>query len=174
MQARADAKEVNQHIGQIGDWVRRLQAEHPDQPWGVIGIRSRGDVIAQRVAKLAEIDRVGVLDITLYRDDLSEASAQPVVRTTEVDFSIDGLHIVLTDDVLMSGRSIRAAISSIMDMGRPKRIWLAVLVDRGGAVRELPIQADWVGVTIAEAGQVNVKLIPTDAQDAIVLENDQG
>ena len=122
------------------------------------------------MAEQVGVDRVGVLDITLYRDDLSEIAAQPVVRTTEIDFSLDGLDVVLIDDVLMSGRSVRAALSVLMDLGRPRRVWLAVLVDRGGDAKELPIAADFVGTTYAGAGRVSVRLTPTDDRDAIELE----
>ena len=101
-------------------------------------------MLAQRLAQHFKNDvlagRVGSLDITLYRDDLSEIGAQPVVRTTDIPFDVDGLNVVLVDDVLMTGRSVRAALQSLMDLGRPKRVWLSVLVDRGG--RELPIAPD--------------------------------
>ncbi len=144
-------------------------------PWALVGIRSRGDVLARRLADTLRPDHVGTLDITLYRDDLSEIGPQAIVRTTEIPFGIDGLNIVLVDDVLMSGRSVRAALQSLMDMGRPKRVWLAVLVDRGG--RELPIAPDHVGIVLSRdidggltGGElVNVMLRPTDAEDAIVV-----
>ncbi len=119
-------------------------------PWALVGIRSRGDVLARRLADRLDAEhfagRVGSLDITLYRDDLSEVGPQAVVRTTEVPFAIDGVNVVLVDDVLMTGRSVRAALQSLMDLGRPRRVWLAVLADRGG--RELPIQPDYVGVDL--------------------------
>jgi pyrimidine operon attenuation protein / uracil phosphoribosyltransferase len=156
----------------------------PDAPggWALVGVRSRGDVLAQRIAeKLGTdrfADRVGTLDITLYRDDLSEIGPQPVVRTTEVDFAIDGLNIVLIDDVLMTGRSIRAALQSLMDLGRPRRVWLAVLVDRGG--RELPIAPDFVALDMTDGSsdapeqdaKVQVMVTPTDGRDAVVLFNE--
>jgi pyrimidine operon attenuation protein / uracil phosphoribosyltransferase len=147
-----------------------------------VWVRSRGDVLAQRIAeKLGTdrfADRVGTLDITLYRDDLSEIGPQPVVRTTEVDFAIDGLNIVLIDDVLMTGRSIRAALQSLMDLGRPRRVWLAVLVDRGG--RELPIAPDFVALDMTDGSsdapeqdaKVQVMVTPTDGRDAVVLFNE--
>ncbi|MEZ6189675.1 MAG: bifunctional pyr operon transcriptional regulator/uracil phosphoribosyltransferase PyrR [Phycisphaerales bacterium] len=151
--------------------------------WALVGVRSRGDVIAKRVAEsMGEgrfAGRVGTLDITLYRDDLSEIGPQPVVRTTEIDFPIDGLNIVLIDDVLMTGRSVRAALQSLMDLGRPKRVWLAVLVDRGG--RELPIAPDFVALnlTVGEAdapahgAKVQVMVTPTDERDAVIVYNEQ-
>ena len=148
--------------------------------WALVGIRSRGDVLAHRLAYQLDPDalggRVGCLDITLYRDDLSEISHQPVVRTTDIPFEIDGLNIVLVDDVLMSGRSVRAALQSLMDLGRPRRVWLAVLVDRGG--RELPIRPDYVGLDLTadrmvDSQRVDVLLKPTDRQDAIVIRSMQ-
>ena len=150
--------------------------------WALIGVRSRGDVLAQRLVGMLDPrrfeGRVGSLDITLYRDDLSEIGPQAVVRTTEVPFAIDGLNIVLVDDVIMTGRSIRAALESLMDLGRPRRVWLDVLVDRGG--RELPIQPDHVGLDLRDAQpplppsrRVQVQLEPTDSCDAIVLEDAQ-
>lgn len=171
MRALADATQVEQLIQQMGAWIDSRRTEQPGHDFAVVGVRSRGDVIGQRVADQLELSggRVGVLDITLYRDDLSEVSSQPVVRTTEIDFSIDGLDVVLIDDVLMSGRSVRAALSSLMDLGRPRRVWLAVLVDRGGGVRELPIAADFVGVTHEGDERVSVRLTPTDDRDAIEL-----
>ena len=147
--------------------------------WALVGVRSRGDVLAQRIAQQVGADRfagrVGTLDITLYRDDLSEIGPQPVVRTTEIDFPVDGLNVVLIDDVLMTGRSVRAALQSLMDLGRPRRVWLCVLVDRGG--RELPIAPDFVGLDLTagsadalETGaKVQVMVTPTDDQDAVIV-----
>lgn len=141
--------------------------------WAIVGIRSRGDIIAQRLAQRLGPAHVGTLDITLYRDDLSEIGAQPVVRTTEIDFSIDRCDVVLVDDVLMTGRSIRAALQSLMDLGRPRRVWLAVLVDRGG--RELPIAPDFVALDLSRGdhidpvSRVDVRIKPTDDEDAILV-----
>lgn len=170
MKALADATRVPQLINEMGAWVDSLRDAQPENQFALVGIRSRGDVIAHRVAEQLKIDRVGVLDITLYRDDLSEIGHQPVVRTTEIDFPLDGLDVVLIDDVLMSGRSIRAALTSLMDLGRPRRVWLAVLVDRGGEAKELPIAADHVGLVHAGDQHVRVWLTPTDERDAIELE----
>ena len=148
--------------------------------WALVGIRSRGDILASRLHQKLEptafSDRVGSLDITLYRDDLSEIGAQPVVRTTDIPFDIDGRHVVLIDDVLMTGRSVRAALQSLMDLGRPRRVWLSVLVDRGG--RELPICPDHVALDLSEqalgSGQlVEVCLQPTDDRDEVVLRHAQ-
>jgi pyrimidine operon attenuation protein/uracil phosphoribosyltransferase len=118
-------------------------------PVGVIGIRRRGDDLARRLIPLLEAAGVqdisyGCLDITLYRDDLAEIGPAAVVRTTDIDFDVNGHSLLLVDDVIHTGRSIRAALDAIIDLGRPVAIRLAVLVDRGG--RELPIQPDFVGI----------------------------
>ena len=180
MRTLADRNAIDAMIVGLGDTVRQWMDRGDDGAgWALIGIRSRGDLIAQRMAdhlsKTHSEDRidgrVGTLDITLYRDDLSEIGSDAVVRTTEVPFAIDGLNLVLIDDVLMTGRSIRAALASLTDLGRARRVWLAVLVDRGG--RELPIAPDAVGMDltdIAASDRVNVMLRPTDERDAIVVE----
>ena len=183
MQTFADANAVARLIDDLSVRIRGdLTGAVGDAPLAdtcaMVGIRSRGDVMAQRLAAQLELpdDRVGSLDITLYRDDLSEVGPQPIVRTTEIPFAIDGLNIVLVDDVLMSGRSVRAAMQSLMDFGRPRRLWLAVLVDRGG--RELPIQPDQVAVDMSNATtnnqQVAVTLTPTDERDAIIIQDCDG
>lgn len=117
----------------------------------IVGIRTRGVPLAQRIA--AEINAiencemtVGMLDITLYRDDLSTLGYNPVVHGTDINFDLSGKHVVLVDDVLYTGRTIRAALDAVIDMGRPKTIQLAVLVDRGH--KELPIRADYVGKNV--------------------------
>ena len=127
----------------------------------LVGIRTRGAILAQRLAKAIEtIDGhavpVGILDITLYRDDLSRVAPNPVVHATEIAFDVDDFHIVLVDDVLFTGRTIRAAMNELFDYGRPARIRLAALIDRGG--RELPIAAQFVGATIEPAAGENVTL----------------
>ncbi|MEO0965008.1 MAG: bifunctional pyr operon transcriptional regulator/uracil phosphoribosyltransferase PyrR [Planctomycetota bacterium] len=160
---------VERFFGAIAEVV----ADDPTAKWAVVGVRSRGDVLAERLAAATDGkpfgERVGKLDITLYRDDLTELGAQAVVRSTEVPFAIDGLDVVLLDDVMMTGRSVRAALQSLMDLGRPRRVWLAVLVDRGG--RELPIQPDVVGLELTgdDTGRVSVELSEVDGRDAISL-----
>lgn len=193
MRVLAEGDRFQQLIDSLcGDIGAAIDAEpspdkstNPDNPsgWALVGVRSRGDVIARRVAESMGEDRfagrVGTLDITLYRDDLSEIGPQPVVRTTEIDFPIDGLNIVLIDDVLMTGRSVRAALQSLMDLGRPRRVWLAVLVDRGG--RELPIAPDFVALNLtvgevdapAQGAKVQVMVTPTDERDAVIVYNEQ-
>lgn len=154
-------------------WIGGLvSGDTPSSDIALVGVRSRGDVLAGRLANRLGVADVGTLDITLYRDDLSEIASQPVVQTTEIGFGLDGRDVVLVDDVLMTGRSIRAALSVLMDFGRPRRVWLAVLVDRGLECRELPIAADYVGAQHVGPKRVGVRLTPTDGRDAIELEGD--
>lgn len=143
----------------------------------LVGVRSRGVPIAHRLASdIRQITKtdvaVGVLDITLYRDDLMGASVgiTPLVRKTEIPFSIDGRTIVLVDDVLYTGRTTRAALDALTDFGRPKSIQLAALVDRGH--RELPIKADYVGKNVPTSRQesVQVHLLELDGVDEVLLE----
>ncbi len=120
----------------------------------LLGIRSRGVPLANRIAKaiksIEDIDvPVGILDITLYRDDLSTLSYQPIVHGTQIDFDVDDKIVILVDDVLYTGRTIRAAMDAIIDIGRPKAVQLAVLIDRGH--KELPIRADFVGKNVPTA-----------------------
>ena len=140
----------------------------------LIGLRSRGVDLARRLSqRLKEIDGVdvpvGALDITLYRDDLGKGGPQPAVRRTEISFSIENKKVILVDDVLYTGRTIRAAMDGLMDLGRPRTIQLAVLVDRGH--RELPIRADYVGknVPTAKTEQVQVMLQEEDGVDRVVI-----
>lgn len=140
----------------------------------LIGIRNRGAYLAKRLAGcITAIENegisVGILDITLYRDDLTLIAPQPVVHKTEIDFNITDKHIVLVDDVLYTGRTVRAALDALVDFGRPKSIQLAVLIDRGH--RELPIRADYVGKNIPTAGNemVEVRLAEVDGIDEVVI-----
>jgi pyrimidine operon attenuation protein / uracil phosphoribosyltransferase len=140
----------------------------------IVGIRTRGVPIAECIAEeIKKIEGkkipVGVLDITLYRDDLSTRSYQPVVHPTQMPVDITNKTIILTDDVLYTGRTIRAALDAIIDMGRPKTIQLAVLVDRGH--RELPIRADYVGKNVPTAAKevVSVQLDATDGVEKVVI-----
>ena len=147
----------------------------------LVGIRRRGVTIARRIARsLLEITGrevpAGALDITLYRDDLLRQAVgpQPVLRRTEIPFSIDERRILLVDDVLYTGRTIRAALDALIDFGRPRGIQLVVLVDRGH--RELPIEADYVGRSVpTSAGQsVQVKLTEEDGVDEVAVEGAAG
>ena len=132
-----------------------------DEPIAVIGIRTRGEILAQRIVKRLQEEtglRVehGVLDITFYRDDLSLRKGMPLVRATEIDFDLDGKVVLLVDDVLQTGRSIRAALNALADFGRPKAIRLAVLIDRGG--RELPVAPDVLGKAARAPANTRIQL----------------
>lgn len=140
----------------------------------LIGIRTRGVFLAQRLQqKLFEFEKkeipVGILDITLYRDDLSEVGPKPEIHETDISFNLKGKVVILIDDVLFTGRTIRAALDALIDFGRPKVIRLAVLVDRGH--RELPIKADYVGKNVPTAFQdrVIIRLKETDGKDEAVI-----
>ncbi|MBU1912165.1 MAG: bifunctional pyr operon transcriptional regulator/uracil phosphoribosyltransferase PyrR [Candidatus Omnitrophica bacterium] len=141
----------------------------------IVGIRTRGYVLAERIAKVisnlygTKLD-VGALDITFYRDDLSLVAEQPVIHNTEIDFDIENKNIVLVDDVLYTGRTIRCALDALIDFGRPRTIQLAVLVDRGH--RELPIRADYVGKNLPTSQKelVQVKFQEIDNEDSVTIE----
>ncbi|MDD4953812.1 MAG: bifunctional pyr operon transcriptional regulator/uracil phosphoribosyltransferase PyrR [Candidatus Omnitrophica bacterium] len=140
----------------------------------LVGIRNRGVYLAKRLAEsIKHIENeevaVGALDITLYRDDLTLVSAQPVVHKTEIDFDIDNKNLVLVDDVLYTGRTVRAALDALVDFGRPRSIQLAVLIDRGH--RELPVRADFVGKNIptAQKETVEVRIEEVDGKEEVVI-----
>jgi pyrimidine operon attenuation protein/uracil phosphoribosyltransferase len=144
------------------------------QRLALVGVHTRGVPIALRLAGLIgqfenSRPQVGKLDITLYRDDLTEIALQPIVRRTEVEFDVHGMRIVLCDDVLYTGRTARAALDALIDMGRPDVIQYAALVDRGH--RELPIRADYVGKNVPTSRQelVKVKLSEVDGEDRVEL-----
>lgn len=155
--------------------AREIAADAPrDLPVAVVGIRRRGEVLGRMLLPMLqaaglEPAHVGALDITLYRDDLTTIGPAAKVRGTEIEFDITGLWLVLVDDVLYTGRSVRAALDALTDLGRPHAIKLAVLVDRGW--RELPIHGDFVGLrqeTTAE-NIVKVKVAEIDGEDAVDL-----
>src|SRR5215213_3772886 len=169
-----DADRIGRTLTRIAHEIveRNKGAEH----LALVGVRTRGVPIARRIARaLREItgDEIptGSLDITLYRDDLMRHAVgpQPVVRRTEIPFSIDNRKILLVDDVLYTGRTTRAALDALIDFGRPKAIQLIVLVDRGH--RELPIKADYVGKNLPTSPEesVRVRLQENDGQDEVVL-----
>jgi len=140
----------------------------------IVGIRTRGEYLANRLVSILERVKSakcasGLLDITLYRDDLMNTGSQPVVHETKIDFDVSAKHIVLVDDVLYTGRTIRAALDAFIDFGRPKSIQLAVLVDRGH--RELPICANYVGKNIptSKKQDVKVRLKEKDQTDEVVV-----
>jgi len=168
-----DKQDINRSLTRIAHeiWERNRGMEN----LVLIGIRRHGVPIAQRLSqKLKEIAGitipVGALDITLYRDDLSEIDSQPVLKKTEIPFSIKGTRVILCDDVLYTGRTIRAALDGIIDLGRPMSIQLAVLVDRGH--RELPIQANYVGKNIPTNIDefIEVFLEEDDAIDQVMVK----
>jgi len=141
---------------------------------GLIGIKRRGIPIAQRLAKVIErIEKrpvpVGTLDITLYRDDLSTVGPKPVINPSEMEFDVNGKDIVLCDDVLYTGRTVRAALDALFDHGRPRRVQLLVLIDRGH--RELPVEASFVGrrVQTTDLEIIEVKLQETDQMEKVLL-----
>jgi pyrimidine operon attenuation protein/uracil phosphoribosyltransferase len=151
-----------------------LEKNRGTQDLCIVGIRTRGAVLAERVnACIRNIEGnavpVGILDITLYRDDLTMIATQPVVRETLIEFDITGKKVVLVDDVLFTGRTIRSALDALIDFGRPANIQLAVLVDRGH--RELPIRADYVGKNIPTSIDQNVQVLlkETDNKDDQVV-----
>jgi pyrimidine operon attenuation protein/uracil phosphoribosyltransferase len=145
----------------------------------IVGIRTRGIYIGKRISKLIkEFEKVdvpvGVLDITLYRDDFSELEAQHMVKKTEIDFSVAKKDVLLVDDVLFTGRTIRAAMDSLIDLGRPKTIQLLVLIDRGH--RELPIRADYAGKFLPTSKReiVQVRLKEIDSGDEVLITEPPG
>ncbi|MBW6513173.1 MAG: bifunctional pyr operon transcriptional regulator/uracil phosphoribosyltransferase PyrR [Candidatus Syntrophosphaera sp.] len=159
--------------------VHRMAHEIIEQNRGLekirlVGIRSRGVPLAQRLSNYLRLIEgqdipVGILDITLYRDDLSTISHQPVIKGSQLGFDIEDAIIILVDDVLYTGRTVRAAIDALMDFGRPKQIQLAVLIDRGH--RELPIKADFVGKNVPTSKEeiISVEFEETDGNDAVKI-----
>ena len=169
-----DAQDLNRVI-------RRIASEIVEHNKGtdnmiLVGIHRRGVYLARRIQKMIEDDEhvkvpCGELDITLYRDDLTTLFEQPMVHSTRMPEDISGKAIFLVDDVIYTGRTVRAGMDALLDHGRPKRVWLAVLVDRGG--RELPIQGDFVGLKldVAMHQRVSVRMKDVDGEDAVLLES---
>jgi pyrimidine operon attenuation protein/uracil phosphoribosyltransferase len=155
--------------------LSRLASEIVEENQGakdlyIVGIRRRGVPLAERIVdKIEAIEglrpQYGIIDITLYRDDLSTVGANPIVNRTELDTDIEGKIIVLVDDVLYTGRTIRAALDQLMDFGRPRKVQLAVLIDRGREHRELPIQADFVGKVVPTKQTEIVKVMLKEYDD---------
>jgi len=167
-----DANELDRALTRIAHEI--VESAKGAENLALVGIHTRGVPIAERLAdRIASFEAVrppvGKLDITLYRDDLTEIALQPVVKRTEVDFDIGGMRLVLCDDVLYTGRTARAALDALVDMGRPAVIQYAVLVDRGH--RELPIRADYVGKNVPTRRDevVKVRLQEIDGEDGDVL-----
>ena len=169
-----DAKQMEAHLQRL---CREIAAAFgTDESLALVGIRTRGLHLARRLVGMLEhaLQRpipLGILDITLYRDDLSEMAGSPIVRPTEIPFSLKGRTLVLVDDVLFTGRTIRAALDALLDHGRPRRVWLAALVDRGG--RELPVQAEFMGMKleIPLTQRVSVRMKEVDGEDGVYLES---
>jgi pyrimidine operon attenuation protein/uracil phosphoribosyltransferase len=167
-----DAERIRRMIDRMAHEIAERQKDLPDLVF--IGIRTRGVPLAERLARrLGDlVERpfpVGTLDITLYRDDLSTVGAQPLVKETYLPRSLDGCLVVLCDDVLYTGRTVRAALDHLVDYGRPRAVQLAVLIDRGH--RELPIQADVVGKTVPTAQNeiVEVNFQAVDGEEQVRL-----
>ena len=164
----------------IGRAITRISHEIIEKNKGIenvvlIGIKTRGVPVATRIANKIEAiegQRVdaGEMDITLYRDDLSKKQIDPVVNSTKIDFDITDKTVILVDDVLYTGRTVRSALDALMDIGRPKAIQLAVLVDRGH--RELPIRSDYVGKNVPTSRNeiISVKLMECDKEDSVSIE----
>jgi pyrimidine operon attenuation protein/uracil phosphoribosyltransferase len=176
-----DARDISRAVGRISrEIAERARAAKAGRELAIVGIRRGGVHLAERLRRelreaLGAEPPAGTLDIALYRDDLAERGAAPVIGPTEIRFPIQGKTIVLVDDVLYTGRTVRAALDELVDFGRPRRVWLAVLVDRGG--RELPIAADFVGarVDVPDDQDVQVRLVESGApEDAVVVKPRRG
>ncbi len=186
MQTLLDGRQITQLLGAMADDIAaddtfQLQSPNPAHPVALVGIRSRGELLAYRLAELlaarsgrprARID-AGALDITFYRDDLALGGGHAITipQGTDMNFRLDDRPVILVDDVLETGRSARAALDGLVAFGRPSIIRLAVLIDRGR--REFPIAADFVGLHVTETARgqkIRVRLQPTDAEDAVYLE----
>ena len=162
------AEDIASGIERIAQAIRE---KTQGQPLALIGIRSRGDEVAERLLNiLSEEDRelsFGTLDISLYRDDFAHLHENPAIQESDISFPVEGAHIILVDDVLFTGRTIRAALDALSDYGRPAKVELAVLIDRGH--REMPIQPDYVGIMLdtQRLDHVLVSLEGTDGLDQI-------
>jgi pyrimidine operon attenuation protein/uracil phosphoribosyltransferase len=175
--ALMDAEQIARALDKIACAVAENRCSRA--PLALVGIRTRGVPLAARVAErlaatYAQVPPVGALDITLYRDDISHTAHSPVLHGTHVPFALDGLELVLIDDVLFTGRTVRAAMDELCDLGRPAAIRLAVLIDRGH--RELPIQPDYCGMKVEtdRNEQILVRLVETDGLDEVRRESTTG
>lgn len=167
------ADEIEAGIERLAAAIREGTA---GAPVALVGIRSRGDEVAERLCnRLAEDDRelaLGMLDISLYRDDFEHRTENPKLQESDIPFEVEGAHLVLVDDVLFTGRTIRAALDALSDYGRPGKVELAVLIDRGH--RELPIQPDYAGIVLETRrdDHVHVSLERTDGEDKVEIEEE--
>ena len=167
-----NAEDISRIITRLAHEI--LEKNRGVENLALVGLRTRGAFVADRIAgKIKEIEGeeipTGYLDVTLYRDDFRMRLKQPSVEVTNIPFDIDDQNVILTDDVLYTGRTVRAALDALMDFGRPARIYLAVLVDRGH--RQLPIRADFVGKNIPTSigEEVKVKMSEIDGEDMVLL-----
>lgn len=167
-----DATQIRRALARIAHEI--LERNKGAERLVLIGIRNRGDILAKRIQKhIRDIESVelplGVLDITLYRDDFTSINYLPQIGKTEIPFDLNGKIVVLIDDVLYTGRTVRAALDEIIDFGRPKEIQLAVLVDRGH--RELPIRPDYIGKNVPTSGNelVEVLIKEVDGEEKVVI-----
>jgi pyrimidine operon attenuation protein/uracil phosphoribosyltransferase len=163
-----DAARMKRAISRLSSEI--VEENHGAKDLYLVGIRRRGvplaDAIADKIEQLeGQRPLYGILDITLYRDDLSTVGANPIVNRTELDHDIEDKIIVLIDDVLYTGRTIRAALDQLMDFGRPRKVQLAVLIDRGREHRELPIQADFIGKIVPTKQTEIIKVMLKDIDD---------
>lgn len=174
MPVTLSAEDIAAGIDRLAEAIREKTA---GQPIALIGIRRRGDEVAERVlTRLAEDDRelsFGILDISLYRDDFEHLHENPKLQESDIPFQMEGAHVILVDDVLFTGRTIRAALDALSDYGRPAKVELAVLIDRGH--REMPIHPDYTGISLPtqRRDHVLVSLEKTDGTDQVrVIEKD--
>jgi pyrimidine operon attenuation protein/uracil phosphoribosyltransferase len=172
-----DAASIDRSLTRIAHEI--LERNKSLRAIGLVGVQTRGVPLARRLAERlgaieGEAPPVGVLDINLYRDDLSRIADHPILRRTEIPYALDDAVVILVDDVLFTGRTVRSALDALMDLGRPRQIQLAVLVDRGH--RELPVRADFVGKNLPTAAteRVDVRLAETDGEDEVVIVKAEG
>jgi len=172
-----DAKGISRSLERMAHEI--LETNQGAADLAIIGVRTRGAYLAERLVKMIKrIEKiappVGAVDITMYRDDVQIRLEQPIIQNTDIEFSIDDKNVILVDDVLYTGRTVRAALNEIADYGRPRCIQLAVLIDRGH--RELPIRADYVGIQLQtfHGENVIVKLKEKDGEDSVILQQMNG
>ena len=171
MSRMLNAEQIEEGLDVLAEMIRKRA---DGAPIALVGIRSRGDEVAERLCRrLSEDDRelaLGTLDISLYRDDFAHLHENPKLQESDIPFEVDGAHLIIVDDVLFTGRTIRAALDAISDYGRPAKVELAVLIDRGH--REMPLQPDYVGITLETErhDHVYVSLEATDGKDEVEIK----
>jgi pyrimidine operon attenuation protein/uracil phosphoribosyltransferase len=171
MSLALDEPAIAAAVGRLADQL--FQQADSSETIDLVGIRSRGDEVAERVASYLREKgskvRMGVLDISLYRDDFEHLHQNPKLQSSEIEFPIDGSHVILVDDVIFTGRTIRAALDALFDYGRPASVELAVLIDRGH--REIPVEPQYLGVSLETErhDHVHVSLKNTDGSDSVEI-----